>query len=480
MSEKRVWTLMLGGGAVSALGLGFLIWKSYGGIDQALQEVANLNTEIEQSRKLLTNTPDLEREVIVLRETDEEIKEILPDEEDLNNVVRTLQQYERESGVRITGLKTKPAPRVTRGAKEAFKKVAYTVTLEADAFQLLEFFDRIESHERFMSIPTFKLTAASRRDVEETGVAAHKVQMEVETYVYEKGNMPDPAKIEGYQRKRELLLGEIHRRQQALAVKSYDYRGQRGRRDPWIDPRVPINDNEDGQLSIEDQLALVEELVDRTSDCLDKWDHVQKADDIIQEMVERAELEEQLVGLEGDLRRIEDENTIRFVPSQRRLQREVIDPIAQLRIDLKNTVQEEGPSLTVLSELEKSMGTNLVRGEYQLALDAFHPIEDNLALAEYDPDRRQVVKNLRNLAYMAQVALEFDALPLDIGGVAIMEGVPRLVLIDGHPYQEGDLLRDDLMIRSVRPNEIEFIYRGVILVRSYDSNRKVHPAKPVP
>ena len=56
-----------------------------------------MRTEISSSRQLLTGTAAVEREVIVLRESEEVIKEILPDEEDLNNFVRGLRTFEEES-----------------------------------------------------------------------------------------------------------------------------------------------------------------------------------------------------------------------------------------------------------------------------------------------------------------------------------------------------------------------------------------------
>ena len=468
MTERRVWIGVLVGGCVGAALLGGLIWRAKRQIEETSQSVVDLQGRITQARALLTGTMPLEREVVVLRETETEIKRILPDEQDLNNLVRNLRKFEEEAGVRITGLKTKTENRsAQQKSAEQFTKVAYTVTLEADAFQLLSFFDKVESHSRFMSIPTFKMTASSRGDVEERGYAAHKVQMDVETYVYEHQSLPEPVKIDGYERKRELLLGEVHRRQQALRLSSYVYQGQRGRRDPWIDPRVPVDDGDENLLSVEEQLQLVEALSGRMQEALAKWKQVQAADNVILEMTERADLEELLTTLEEDLRRLESENAIRFVPSQRRLENEVLEPLAQLRTDVKNSEGGGGPSLQVLVELGESMAGHLAQSEYKLALEAFRPVETRLEIVERDPNRRDQAKKLRNMAYMAQVALDFDAMPLDIGGVAIMEGTAPLVLIAGRPYEEGELLSNELMIRSVRASEIEFIYRGVILIRHY-------------
>ena len=468
MSGRRHWFIALGSGALLACALGGLIWYQKGRITQSREEVATLRTGIESSRELLTGTNSLEREVIILRETEESAKQILPDEEAINALVVQLRQFEQDSQVRITGLKSNTVDAGAKArSKEPFDKVSYTLDLEADAFQLLDFCSRIEDHSRFMAIRSFKLGAATRRNVEELGVARHKVKMDVETYVYEPQKVPDPVKVEGYDRKRELLLGEINRRRQALSVDSYEYHGQRGRRDPWVDPRVPVDDGTENGLTIEQQLALVEDFVDRMREAQLRWGRVEEAVNIIVEMTERQELEEHLLALEEDLRRTEDQGAIRFVPSQRRLTRDVIEPLAVLREAFQKSEGNQGPSLEQIADLRETMISHVIRGEFTMALDAFQPLEPRLDQAEEDPKRRLAVLELRDLADRCRVALEFSEMELDIGGFAIMEGAEPVALIDGRTYGEGDLLGEQLLIRAIRPYEIEFIYRGVVLVRNF-------------
>jgi hypothetical protein len=42
-----------------------------------------------------------------------------------------------------------------------------------------------------------------------------------------------------------------------------------------------------------------------------------------------------------------------------------------------------------------------------------------------------------------------------------------VALINGRALGEGDSVNDNLVIRGIRPGEIEFIYKGVILVRRF-------------
>ncbi len=466
MSDKKTWIGIVAGSCLLAVGAGTLIWFEYENVEAAREEVAGIRTSIGSARKLLEDTNELEREVIVLRETEEAIKEILPGEQDVNNFVRTLRTFEEDSEVRITGLKKKP--QVIAGQnKEEFDKVAYQLTFEADAFELLAFLDRIESYSRFMAVPNFKLGAASRRQVEEDGVPEHKVQMDVETYVYTQADGPASVKIEGYTRKRELLLGEIIRRQQALRVSSFAYRGPRARRDPWVDPRIPVSAEGDTGLSVQEQKSIVRELIAGTNEMLGTFDKVRNARNVIVEMTQRAELEGKLAKLEEELRKVVDEGAIRFVPAERRLQLEVIEPISKVRSDLAQNEGGRGPTADALRELHDTMQRHLSAGEHELALRAFKSVEGRLETARQDPVRGQLIGTIEALAANAEILSAFQKLDVQIEGVGIMEGEPPIALINGQALGEGDLVDDELIIGTIKPGEIEFIFRGVVLLRRF-------------
>jgi hypothetical protein len=466
MSEKRILAWMCGVGVTAAIGTGVLVYMEYGAIDESRAKVAALKVGIEASRKILTGTGALEREVIVLRETDEVIKEILPDEQDVNNLVRDLSTFKDEAGVQITGLKKKTQDN-GRKEKNDFDKVGYQLNLEADAFQLLSFLDKIESHSRFMRVPEFKLNAAARRQVEDTGVPRHRISLDVETYVYRPQSGPTPVKIDGYARKRELLLGEINRRRQALQVPSYIYRGQRGRRDPWVDPRVPAHTETESSLSVDEQIRVVDDLVVRTQNVLTLWDSEKAAETLISQMTIHAQLEEDLAKLEEDVRRTLDEGQIRFVQSDRRLHNEVVTPINAMRQAMSDSQGNDGPSKESLRELVMSMRGNLDRGEYKVAQIAFDTVESRLAAAEADPLRQPLVAELRHLDAQAKDLGDFAKIQLDIRGVAVGEGITPTVLINDSTLGEGDLLGKELIIHTIKPGVIEFLFRGMILERRF-------------
>jgi len=465
MTPRKRWIALFAAGFVLAGGIGYLIWNQYGKIDMARVEVDGLRSNIDSSRKLIEGTGTLEREVIVLRELSEVMKKILPDTDDVNNLVRTFQKFSEESGVRITGLKKKADDAREKGD---FAKVAYTLSLDADAFQFLDFLDLVENHRRFMCVPNFHITAATPHQAqsEKATEPAHKMQVDVETYVYEPQKDQKPVKIDAYDRKRDLLKGEIERRKAILALSTYTYRGARGRRDPWIDPRVPVLGDGESTLTVQEQMEIVAQLVERTKAVMELWELFKAADTTIGELTTRADLEAGLMKLDEDVRRVVDEKSIRYVPSERKLKIEVVDALARLRKDLSRT-EAEGPSANKLREIETAMNAHGAKGEYNLVLEAFHAVAPQLALAEKDPLRKPLVDRLRQLSDQAQTVIDFQKLELKVGGVAVGETGVSSVLINGKSVGVGDMLDQELLVREIRPDEVEFVFRGVIFARRF-------------
>lgn len=468
MNERRMWFAILGGGVLCAAGLSALIWWQHGQIEESRSKIATLHGSIDESRKLIEGSAALEREVIVLRELSEVMKAILPDTDDSNNLVRTLQRFSEDSGVRISGLKKKNTDAPSK-SKSDFDRVAYTLSLEGDAFQLLEFFDLIEGHSRFMRVPAFRIQAATRSQLEKEGVPAHKVTLDVETFVYEPKKDEKAVRIDGYDRKRDLLLGEINRRKQSLSVTTYVYRGARGRRDPWIDPRVPAQPEGESALTVQEQMDVVQALVVRAQECSAKWAEINKEGElpVIVEMMMRQELEELLTALEADMRRVQAEKTVVYVPSERRFQSEVVDPMTELRTTLVQSEAGRGPSESALKEIEQTMLVHEARGEYKLMLEAFGAIENRLAMVEADPLRKPLVDSLRELAYEAQAVQDFEKIQLDFGGCVLIAGGDPVVMINGRSLVEGDVVGDEVVVRSIRPGEVEFVFRGVVFARRF-------------
>lgn len=470
MSDKKVWIGIATSGLLVAGIFGYMVRAQKQSIEESRAAVTALRSQIDKSRTTIRGTPELEREVIVLREIAERIKEVLPDTKDLNDLIRNFQDYSRETGVRPSGFKPKDAAKDrTKGkAASAFEKVAYSLTLEADLFQFLDFLNRIETHRRFMSVNSFKIDATTRRQLEENGVASHRINMEVETYKYvPRSTDTQEVRIEGYERKRDLLAGEINRRRQALTLATYSYRGPRGRRDPLIDPRVPARVDDPDAWTVQRQMEEVDELIRRLDEATTFWGAAQKADSVLDRMVQRSELEKTLALLEEDLRRIDSSKKVNYKPAEKRLQLSVVEPLAVLRLELESSRAIAGPSREALEQVGGAMERHILAGEFDAALDAYKAISSGLALIERDPAREELADWLRQLAFDAETLRDFAKIKLVMGGYAIIEENPPVVIINGRSRTIGDPVGNDLIVESIRPAEVDFIFRGVILTRQY-------------
>lgn len=465
MSHKKIWIGLVGGGLLLSVGLGGLIYMKHQDIEQARAEVASLRSSIASSRQLIQGTAKLEREVIVLRDTSDVINQILPSDADVKNLVRSFQRYADDAGVEMSSYKPKSDGR--RGlTKSDFDRVAYTLNFEGDIFKFLDLVNSFETHKRFISAPSFHLSAASRRSIEEQGVAKHKIQLDIETYKYEPKGVLQPTRIEGYERKRDLLTGEINRRRQALQLSSFHYRGRRSRRDPWIDPRIEASTSTN-VLAVQQQMELVEDLAERVTVAQGKWTEVQEAENVLSAMVARRDLIELIARLDEDLRRLEEDTLITFVPAQTRLKDGVYEPLETLRRGLDEGTHTLGPDRETLVQVQRAMERHLERGEYRLALEAFDTVRASLDMLEGDPLREELAQRLRRLAEDAEILIDFESIQIEIGGIAITEGVSKAVLIDGHAMGIGDIVRDELEVYDIRVGAIDFIYRGVILTRYF-------------
>ena len=94
-------------------------------------------------------------------------------------------------------------------------------------------------------------------------------------------------------------------------------------------------------------------------------------------------------------------------------------------------------------------------------------LADGLDLIENDPGREELADWLRQLAFDAKTLRDFEKIQLDITGFAIIEDKPPAVIVNGRSRTVGDPIGDELIVEAIRPNELDLIFRGVVLTRVY-------------
>ncbi len=465
MDDRKFWILVALVFAVVTSGSGYAIYSKKEAIKNRRAEVEQLGKDIQVARKTITTTASLEKEVIVLRELSVVFEEILPTTDGARNLIKNFYNYSRETGVQPTSFQPQ-ASRNPGAAQSDFDQFSYTLEMTGDTFQFLDFINRIETHSRFMSIPSFRMTAGSRKDMEKLGFARHAIQMDVETYVYQPKTQAARVPIDGYDRKRDLLVGEINRRRQALRLATFQYRGARGRRDPWIDPRVSAEEDASG-LSMLEQKEKVEELIEMLASATAQWGRVEEAENILERMMEKRGVIETIATINDELRRIDNDNMITYPPAVKRLQVEVREPVRRLQAEVDDKKSIEGPLKEELEQVVRHMRKNIETGDYMLALQDYDSIKAGLELVQGDPARMELADELRVLAEEADILREFESIEIQFGGQALIEGHAPAVLLNKKTLSVGDLLQPGVEIVAIRPFEVDFAFRGVVLTRSF-------------
>ena len=438
-----------------------------GGIYFETEHIAEVEAEIEGVRGQITTaqalvkgTPALVEKVVIQRETDALVAEILPNEEDINNFVRTLRAFEEGSGVRITAVKKK---KLGTREKNDFDRVVYQLTFEGDVFELLSFMHQVESDERFMSVPAFKL-AAKRTDLTGSdGQIAHKVTLDVETYVYEPKNGPAEIKIDGYDRRVDQLAVEIDARKAEIMIPRYEYLGRRSRRDPFVDPRTPAEELIGPMMTVEEQEKAVGLLAERAIELKELWVAYSELEDFQSRINAGTTFEELMYGLEEDVRLLKTAGSLKHMAAERRFRDEVIPVMDDLRAAMGQTQYGEGPGLALLKEANGVMADHLSVGDFEQALATYLPLESGLDRAAEDEERAPLVAALRDLELRARTAMDFDDLGLNLGGVIV--GDFSVALINGKSVAEGEMVGPELFVRSIEADQVEFVFRGIVLAR---------------
>ncbi len=277
--------------------------------------------------------------------------------------------------------------------------------------------------------------------------------------------------IANYDRKKALLVSEISQRTAELRVKPYEYLGDRNRRDPWIDPRVRI---EPGQAppTIAEQNSLVAGLIELVKEAKATLEDSLETETILEEMKAKSKLDQQIAFLKSEVERVEREQSLVYVIAVKKFETEVVGGLEWLIAESEKSPTGMGPSEAALTQAEESMEGYINAQKFELAIDVFRTIEPGLELAELDERRLPMVQTLRELHRLSETVLSFEKIELNITGLAIYKDARPVALINGHAVSGGELIGDEVIVRDISPELIQFAYRGVVLARAVnlDSN----------
>ena len=469
-SQKKL-LLTIGGSAL------FVCATAAGGVYYTQGLIDEVDAKIEPRRparstaadQKIAKMPRLEKEVIILRENLDEYVKILPDTRELNAFVRMLNQFERQSGIRGTGLV--PKNKTAKKGSGRFTSIVYTYEMTATLWQGLKFMNLIENFERFVSINEFSITTGGTGRGEETrdGEVVHTIKLTMQTYTYNKGGKGAEVEIPNYSDRREELREEIWKRMQAIRIDRYEHRGIQGRRDIFVDPRERGDVRADGPSPAE-QRAVLDKYVSKIAGLNEILKQMRAEDTtlFLQYTLEksfRTKLGELLGQIEAD------EGRVTYAPYRLRWSKEVLEPIEQLQSQLDSQVavktEREDPYLPreAMEQLVADMQTDCNNGQLEQAKERYEAVRDRLGVPADDP-RHELAVLAKSWQVKASTAIDFKGLDLQVQGVVVSQAGTSGVLLNGEVFEEGDYVADDLLIKLVEAEQVWFVFRGLTLVRT--------------
>lgn len=468
MEEKRL-ILTIAGIA------GVLTLASLGGVYYADDLITETQTEIQSTQKRVKEAngkikqiPGLEDRVIILRENVETYSKILPAEDEVHKLARTISGFMEEINVPLLNWKQNKAGKKQKGQYRNFE---YQFNTKATLWQALQLLSRIESHDRFIKVKRFRLKPSKESDqldpLSPTGDAVHDLAFEIETYIYRAKGGTKPVEIKRYGKRRELLQTKIEALADAVKLERVVYSEQPGRRDVFVDPRPQVgrsgvNPNRIGMMHrLEEAEGKVEEMRGEFTRWQEEENYLQ------QDQIRRALLAElDLTWEQATL--MADEVGFESVRSQ--LNSNVLIPVREMMAELRG--DGEGPAIVKsldakrIERLISDMRTEAANGDFQAAIDRYDELETQLVFPDADP-RENLALEARKLRDALETTLEFEKIQLNITGQVVFEESQRGLLINGQAFLEGEQVTDELLLYAVRVHEADFLFRNLILTKRW-------------
>ncbi len=471
LSDKKK-LLVICTSAVLLTGLaGGGVWWAKGLVEEQRVDIGRMREEIAAAQQKIDKTPKLETEVIVLRECVREYVKILPEVGELNNFVKSTSQFFQQSGVRFK--KLVPGQNQAGGKGSKFDRYTYTIDAEATLWQFLKLLNSFENYERFVAVRNFSLAAANvNQNAEAFDDVRHSVSLTVETYVYTGGRAGKDVTIANYANKKAGLREEIYRQIQSLKTETekYDFKDARGRRDIFVDPRPSgVGDAPGGAIPVPEQKKIIERLTLEVGKLRTLF---QKSQDAGITIIERMEftrtVKTGLDQLQLQVDEITSKGMVSYQPYRLRWAKEVVDPLEKLKKDLVESGPKKDKNLSdpELKALFTAMKEDLINGEPDQCKQRFDSVQDRLDVTKQDP-RYKTVMAVRGLYLRAQVALEFAQKKLEIKGVCVTDDGRSGMILNGEVVQEGDYIDQDLFVKAVGREQVEFVYKGFTLVKTW-------------
>jgi Tfp pilus assembly protein PilO len=440
-------------------------WKSCQELDE---QATNLNDQVTAAKSRIATIDDLEKEVIVLRENVQNYVRILPSDSEVNDFFRKIEDFRRDSGVEISELRSQPN-RTKVASSAVFDRAEYKIQFYATYAQFLQFINRLENYERFVSISSLRIQAGMppEKDKSQTSEIKHKYDVTVVTYVYTGEDVGKGVTIPGYDRKREQLAEQITEMRNGLALEKFNLVSETSRRDPFVDPRPRRNaKGSANQPAVEEQRALLNRVIARIQECNGLLDLLDTSDSVLQGMERKVQALNILSEISTQVEEANSKGQIADANLKKDWEKKVMPELAKLKTRLGDSTQPVEQDRLRYRQTLARMEATYESGAYEDCVKAFDTIRVLSSVPSADPELVQVQQRMEQLWTAAQTAVEFKKKKIVVNGLVVYPGQESVAIVNKTVYRAGETIEDDLVLLEIHEDHLVFEFKGVPL--NYD------------
>lgn len=472
-------------------GVGYLAWSDYQKIHAAElsdehPEAAEITDpeqfgelrkiqEIEKEMARLQGEADLiakrEQDVIVYREITKRDAAVLPDDDFVNQLATTINDFGQQTGVEVTSV---GELNTVGAAGQAIARVPIRLSLRGSFDQFLRFLNLFESLNRIVNTRGFSINAGQRISDDPSEPVVHGIQLELETYKYTPGvNLAKPVVIANYERRRDdPVIQKLVKQQKAARVETYQLKPRINRRDPLVDPRRSQAGPEDGGVSqkdYEEQRRLLEKLkheIDTLREDIRLEKQYLEEHKYLQYVQIKSLNDEKIQALEPQVREAGQKISVSELRDQ--FTDDVAVPFDKMAADRGQKGQAE---ILVVEKKHVAPFVEEARNgfdaqKYEECVQTARRLDDflvqkNRKVAE---DAVPLVAQVREFGRQAGVMVEFLAMKLEVNGL-IRRPSASIVILNGRSRKPGDFvdkagrcrlvaIREDALVFEIEDCEI--------------------------
>ncbi|MDA0373978.1 MAG: type 4a pilus biogenesis protein PilO [Planctomycetota bacterium] len=468
MNEKKKIATVATTGFLLCAAAGGGVWWAEGLVAESETAIDAAKVSIQAADAKIAKIPDLEKDVIILRENVDAYTKILPDQSEVNDFLRTTERFAYQSGVVLHDF----LKGATGKRGKNYSHYSYRLQIEATLWQFMKFINSFENHDRFIRVVQYDLKSAAR-DVVDRAVASgadprHEIDLVLETFVYEGKDSGGDIEIPNYAKKRDRFASEIASGAEAVALARYDYVEDTVRRDIFVDPRPSVTGPSFGDNPLIVQKKIIEGFVERIAAARDLHGQWAAGQDYLSKESLARELRDLMTGIEEEAVLAQPRITHQSLLAE--WNSTVQQPLRSIWQDLRGFDPEVEAATTLTEErllgvLEQMRGA-AQRGEYESAIRMHGEVAEQLEFPEEDV-RFGIAMQIHKTKAAVETLVEFGEIPMSIEGVVVFEEGRSGLLINGQVFEEGEYLDDDLLLKAVAKEQADFVFRGFVVRKKW-------------